>query len=112
MELRPWRTTFVAVLWVAFSASPPVYALVPPSDTKPAVRCPKLPACVGCGCRGGTGYRAPDDHCVGFRELAKVCGPVPTRVCKFENAPNTGRNKVCTKRRPKRHARAPQSPQS
>ncbi|PZA12574.1 hypothetical protein DNX69_10510 [Rhodopseudomonas palustris] len=56
--------------------------------------CPELPPCKGCGCKGGTGYRAPDGHCVGFRELDRVCGAPPTR-CVFENAPGTGANREC-----------------
>ena len=61
-----------------------------------AADCPKLPSCNGCGCRGGTGYRAPDGHCVGFRELRRICGAEPEKVCTFENAPNTGLNRECT----------------
>ncbi|RHZ93836.1 hypothetical protein D1920_20590 [Rhodopseudomonas palustris] len=56
--------------------------------------CPDRPPCKGCGCKGGTGYRAPDGHCVGFRELDRVCG-VPPRRCVFENAPGTGANRDC-----------------
>ena len=56
--------------------------------------CPERPACRGCGCKGGPGYRAADGHCVGFRELDKVCGNPPTR-CAFENAPGTGANREC-----------------
>jgi hypothetical protein len=59
-----------------------------------ATDCPKWPRCHGCGCAGGTGYRAPDKHCVGFQELDTVCGNPPTR-CVFENAPNTGANQEC-----------------
>jgi hypothetical protein len=56
--------------------------------------CPERPACHGCGCKGGPGYRAPDGHCVGFRELDQVCGNPPNR-CVFENAPGTGENREC-----------------
>ena len=56
--------------------------------------CPERPPCHGCGCNGGPGYRAPDGHCVGFRELDKVCGNPPDR-CVFENAPGTGANHEC-----------------
>jgi hypothetical protein len=56
--------------------------------------CPERPACHGCGCKGGPGYRAPDGHCVGFKELDKVCGNPPNR-CVFENAPGTGENREC-----------------
>ena len=60
-----------------------------------AAECLDLPRCVGCGCRGGPGYRAPDGHCVGYLELAKVCGPDPEKVCSFENRRNTGLNRDC-----------------
>jgi len=56
--------------------------------------CPERPPCQGCGCKGGPGYRAPDGHCVGFREFDKVCGNPPSR-CVFENAPGTGANREC-----------------
>ena len=56
--------------------------------------CPERPQCQGCGCKGGPGYRARDGHCVGFRELDKVCGHPPDR-CVFENAPGTGANREC-----------------
>ncbi len=56
--------------------------------------CPDRPACRGCGCKGGPGYRAPDGHCVGFRELDMVCGNPPSR-CVFENAPGAGENRDC-----------------
>jgi hypothetical protein len=56
--------------------------------------CPERPACEGCGCKGGPGYRGPDQKCVGFKNLDKVCGTPPTR-CVFENAPGTGLNREC-----------------
>ena len=56
--------------------------------------CPERPPCHGCGCKGGPGYRAADGHCVGFRELDKVCGNPPS-LCVFENAPGTGANREC-----------------
>jgi hypothetical protein len=56
--------------------------------------CPERPPCHGCGCKGGPGYRSPDGHCVGFKELDKVCGNPPSR-CVFENAPGTGENREC-----------------
>jgi hypothetical protein len=52
--------------------------------------CPERPACHGCGCKGGPGYRGPDGRCVGFRELDNVCGSPATVRCTFENAPGTG----------------------
>lgn len=58
-------------------------------------RCPERPACKGCGCKGGPGYRGPDGRCVGFKQLAKVCGTPPETRCTFENAPGTSENREC-----------------
>jgi hypothetical protein len=78
--------------------------------------CPERPPCHGCGCKGGPGYRSPDGHCVGFKELDKVCGNPPSR-CVFENAPGTGENRECAlaprqpvKRHRTRSAARPMSP--
>jgi hypothetical protein len=60
--------------------------------------CPERPACMGCGCKGGPGYRGPDGHCVGFKALARTCGTPPTERCTFENAPGTGANAECAMR--------------
>lgn len=57
--------------------------------------CPERPPCHGCGCKGGPGYRGPDGKCVGYRELARKCGPPPHAPCVFENAPGTGANEEC-----------------
>ena len=45
--------------------------------------------------QGWSGISRPDGHCVGFRELDKVCGNRPER-CIFENAPGTGANGECS----------------
>ena len=63
-------------------------------DTAQA-RCPERPRCSGCGCKGGPGYRGPDGRCVGFKDLAKICGTPPESRCTFENAPGTGLNQDC-----------------
>ena len=63
--------------------------------------CPERPACHGCGCKGGPGYRGPNGQCVGFKNLNHVCGVPPTTHCTFENAPGTGANAECAMR-PKR----------
>ena len=57
--------------------------------------CPDRPACRGCGCKGGPGYRGLDGKCVGFKNLTKVCGDPPDQRCTFENAPGTGANHDC-----------------
>lgn len=44
----------------------------------------ELVACEGCGCRGGPGFRGPDGKCVGWKNLAKVCGNPPTTHCEAE----------------------------
>ena len=76
----------------SFLALIAAFAVWPHSTGQAA--CPERPPCQGCGCKGGPGYRAPDGHCVGFRELDKVCGSPPSR-CVFENAPGTGENREC-----------------
>lgn len=73
-------------------------ALAAPTALVPSpvyAACPERPACQGCGCKGGPGYRGPDGKCVGFRNLTKVCGDPPDQRCTFENAPGTGRNHDC-----------------
>ncbi len=57
--------------------------------------CPERPACRGCGCKGGPGYRAPDGRCVGFRSLDRICGVPPETHCVFGNATGTGANRDC-----------------
>ncbi len=47
-------------------------------------------ACSGCGCRGGPGYRGPDGRCVGFANMARVCGDPPETRCVREAAPKVG----------------------
>ena len=69
-----------------------------PGSAPFAKDCPQLPTCHGCGCRGGPGYRAPDGHCVSYREIARVCGANPAERCTFENLPNTGLNRECAMR--------------
>jgi hypothetical protein len=59
--------------------------------------CPERPACRGCGCKGGPGYRGPDGRCVGFQALDKVCGRPPETRCTFENAPGTAANRDCAR---------------
>jgi hypothetical protein len=63
--------------------------------TAVATGCPDRPACKGCGCKGGPGYRGPDGRCVGFKTLNKICGNPPELKCTFENAPGTGLNHDC-----------------
>jgi hypothetical protein len=60
--------------------------------------CPPNKACHGCGCAGGPGYRGPNGHCVGYRDLERICGTPPTARCTFENAPGTGAHEACALR--------------
>lgn len=46
-------------------------------------------SCRGCGCKGGPGYRAPNNECVGFNNINSVCGPPPHAGCRRECAPVT-----------------------
>jgi hypothetical protein len=66
-----------------------------PADAQVMAACPERPACRGCGCKGGPGYRGPDGRCVGFKALDKTCGRPPTSRCTFENAPGAGLNRDC-----------------
>lgn len=75
---------FVALLGGLLSTPSPAWA-----------NCPDRPACTGCGCKGGPGYRGPNGKCVGFAELDRVCGVPATLRCSFENAPGTGLNQSC-----------------
>ncbi|OLP43782.1 hypothetical protein BJF95_20570 [Rhizobium oryziradicis] len=59
------------------------------------VECKQGGRCEGCGCKGGPGYRAPNGKCVGFKNLAKLCGTPPETRCVFENATGTGGNRDC-----------------
>ena len=77
----------------AFLVLLPLGLLAPGGDAFAA--CPERPACHGCGCKGGAGYRGPDGKCVGFRNLDRVCGVPPETRCVFENAPGTGANHDC-----------------
>ncbi len=71
-------------------------SLMPISDPASAIAaCPDRPACRGCGCKGGPGYRGPDGRCVGFQALDKICGRPPETRCTFENAPGSGANRDC-----------------
>ena len=45
---------------------------------------PSLPACRGCGCKGGPGYRDSRGHCVGWDRLEQACGSPPTDRCRAE----------------------------
>jgi hypothetical protein len=42
-------------------------------------------ALADCGDRGGPGYRGPNDKCVSWAELGRVCGNPPTPKCRAEN---------------------------
>jgi len=44
----------------------------------------ELIASRGCGSRGGPGFRGPNGKCVGWANLAKVCGTPPTTRCTNE----------------------------
>ncbi|ACF02202.1 hypothetical protein Rpal_3702 [Rhodopseudomonas palustris TIE-1] len=85
MSLRKPRVRFAVCAAILFVCAWPAAG---------EAACPDRPPCKGCGCKGGTGYRAPDGHCVDFRELDRVCGAPPSR-CVFENAPGTGANREC-----------------
>jgi len=80
------RMMIAAVMALAVWQAPPAAM---------AAGCPERPACSGCGCKGGPGYRGPDGRCVGFKNLSQICGEPPEKRCTFENAPGTGANREC-----------------
>jgi hypothetical protein len=41
--------------------------------------------CVGCGCKGGPGFRGPNGRCVSYKQLDAMCGSPPTTRCVFEH---------------------------
>lgn len=88
---RPLRVWLLLPLLASLTMA----ADLPPND---AGFCPPNKKCHGCGCAGGPGYRSPDGHCVGFRELERTCGTPPTERCTFENAPGTGAHAECALR--------------
>lgn len=47
---------------------------------------PGLPACEGCGCKGGPGYRKPNGDCVSWKQIFTVCGSPPSKCCTPEQA--------------------------
>lgn len=71
-----------------------------------SAECADLPRCTGCGCKGGPGYRGPNGQCVGYAQLARVCGTPPTTRCTFEDAPNTGLNRDCVAENLERRSKA------
>lgn len=89
--LRARANRIFAALMILFVAA--VLPLSVPGHALAA--CPERPACRGCGCKGGPGYRGPDGHCVSFKALEKTCGRPATSRCTFENAPGTGLNRDC-----------------
>jgi hypothetical protein len=54
---------------------------------KATVRETCLVGCKGCGCKGGTGFRAKTGQCVGFAEILSKCGPPPHSNCVAECFP-------------------------
>ncbi len=71
------------------------WALLVAGPIAVSAACAERPACKGCGCKGGPGYRGPDGRCAGFKALESVCGTPPETRCVFENAPGTGANRDC-----------------
>jgi hypothetical protein len=48
-----------------------------------------LPDCGKCGCKGGPGYRDGKGRCIGWDNLAEICGSPPTLKCKAEMSGQT-----------------------
>lgn len=66
---------------VLLVAAPSWTANLLPAHELPGV---ELAASRGCGSRGGPGFRGSDGKCVGWANLAKVCGTPPTTHCTHE----------------------------
>lgn len=88
-------TTVTAARLIALVFVLCVAAPITSSAAVIVVECKQGGRCEGCGCKGGPGYRAPNGKCVGFNNLAKLCGTPPETRCIFENAPGTGGNRDC-----------------
>jgi hypothetical protein len=50
--------------------------------------------CVGCGCKGGPGWRGQNGQCVSNANLTRDCGSPPSTRCTHEGA-----QQVCPSRR-------------
>jgi hypothetical protein len=74
---------------LAVAVAPLMHAVSP--VTSKAAEC----HCVGCGCKGGPGYRDRNGHCVSHKQLSEVCGNPPTTRCTYE-----GTKQVCKNNRP------------
>jgi len=48
--------------------------------------------CVGCGCKGGPGWRGQNGQCVSHSNLTRDCGSPPNARCTYE-----GTRQVCTR---------------
>ena len=48
--------------------------------------------CVGCGCKGGPGWRGQNGQCVSHASLTRDCGSPPSARCTYE-----GTRQVCTR---------------
>jgi uncharacterized protein with PIN domain len=67
-----------------------------PLRSQTHVPCVQFPECRGCGCKGGPGFRGPDNRCVGHKDLFRICGNPPTTFCRKEGwSENTNANREC-----------------
>ncbi len=89
--MKVWQERIAKIACALILASLSV-AVAPDAEAA----CPEPPACRGCGCKGGPGYRGPDGRCVGYKDLDKVFGTAPHGLCRFENAPGAGLNRECS----------------
>ena len=81
----------LAVAALAFSACwhvAPDYAS-PPASTSSSPRFAATGSacrCMGCGCKGGPGWRGQNGQCVSHANLTKDCGSPPSTRCTHEGA--------------------------
>ena len=67
-----------------------------PLDARPVCPIDQGEKCSGCGCKGGPGYRSNETgKCVSYKQLRSTCGTPLTTKCKFENEPNSEKNREC-----------------
>ena len=95
--MKPFATLAVAALAFAVLAwhvapdyvSPPAFTSYSPRSAATGSAC----RCVGCGCKGGPGWRGQFGQCVSHANLTRDCGSPPSTRCTHE-----GTQQVCPSR--------------
>jgi hypothetical protein len=58
---------------------------VPPTTSAPSPLASTC-RCIGCGCKGGAGWRDRNGNCVSRASLTRDCGSPPSTRCRYEGA--------------------------